>query len=236
MGGVGALCCQFCPLDPDLGSADCNSLVLNLRMGYCWAEVELAMAGLTPSVLTYSDDVHTYKLVPQTAATNASLANAAGMQFKQVMSDAVSIMRHNDPYTNCTLSELVDTYVPTGVNFDGSPAEHDDGSRRSEIVGSIFRDSYRAALEAQTGAITNTLAESDAQMAGAPTLQIGLARSYAGNFLSRAAAAHLWLGGMPGLQGDTTFTQCSSPRLSGPARRALGIFRSAGVSPVDVLN
>src|SRR5262249_32662385 len=60
-----------------------------------------------------------------------------------------------------------------------------------------------------------------------------------GEQLSRSAAAHLLVGGKAGFQGSTGATPraglCSAPEISGPAQRALSVFRESGISPSAIL-
>lgn len=67
-----------------------------------------------------------------------------------------------------------------------------------------------------------------------PSVTLAQSRRYYGPQLSRAEAAHLWVGGDAGL--PSTFKFCTSPELSGGARTAIGALRNSGVPPVDLLN
>lgn len=85
-------------------------------------------------------------------------------------------------------------------------------------------------------AVDNILAAADAQRSTATTTAQGAARSIAGYELSRAEAAHLLIGGDPGLLGSTTKAFCGSPELGGTAKAALDVLRRAAPDPDDVAN
>jgi len=228
------------PANTIAGAGNCNHWAWIVKNNYCAAEVLLGLAGLTPSPIsaTLTDSQtqvsHTYTVPPQAAATNAAFASAAFGYFQLAMSQAIAGMDNfgGAPTGGCDATALAAKYQTDSQD----PGELESTQKNlSAIFGSVFRDGYRAAVTANAGAITNTLAVSDAQQADAPSLQLALSRSYAGPQLSRSAAAHLLLGGVDGFMGDINQVQCSNSRLSGSARRALEIFRQAGVSPLDVM-
>lgn len=92
-------------------------------------------------------------------------------------------------------------------------------------------ESYYLALTATERAVEATLNASDAARSSSASPQKSMENSITGPLLSRAAAAHLLVGGDPGLLGSTTQGYCVGPELAPQARAALQLMRDAGIAP-----
>ena len=200
----------------------CLSMLEHAKGWYCRGELLLAIAGGAQDVVLVNNDVGVkYKVPPQSAATAASVATGAASYFSVAMQRITPIFSGQD-------------IVGDGIcSFSSTNIVHREQAGQAT---SLFIDSYQKAKKAHELASTNILSVADAQLASTANFQTGAARSMAGPELSRAALAHLLVGGAPGIAGSTSKAMCSGGRLSGPEKRALDIVREAGISPADVLN
>ncbi|HYQ41992.1 MAG TPA: hypothetical protein VER11_08490, partial [Polyangiaceae bacterium] len=212
----------------------CDRSVCGAADNYCEGEVYAALAGLVPKPIVFKNlsinggPPKDWTVPPQTSATNAKLLEQSRVSFLAAISEvteALSGIPETNTPARCSNTELVGPYR----NVSG-------GQRRSAMLGAVFRDSYTSALQSTRGEAEADIAVADAQKADAPSFQLSQARSMAGSGLSRSAAAHVYLGGVPGLAGDTTSGLCNATRLGGPAKKALDIMRQAAPLPADVLN
>lgn len=184
----------------------------------CYARSLLAAVQNPDSVALVRNNVQ-YRLVPQSTATNAGLAEQAVAEFTTAMKW----------WTTLFLGGGVTR--ANGIPL-GSPTVA-DAFEKAERVGWRFLEYYHLAREALDLAIENTVAAADAQLVSHSRLY--QARKISGAALSRVAAARMLVGSdFPGLLGSTTEPFCTGSRLSGPAARARDILRSAGPSPRDV--
>src|SRR5690606_27668856 len=80
-----------------------------------------------------------------------------------------------------------------------------------------------------------TVAVADRQLGSSSQSSISTARGLAGEDLSRAAAAHLYVGGKPGIQGDTKKALCSSFEFTQQTQKAIDIIRQLAPPPSKIL-
>lgn len=214
-----------CP-DPGASSTACSSMLGSASTWYCYGELALAVAsGAQDVVLTYHEAK--YKVPPQSAATTSKAAIDAAANFSEAMKHITPI------FSGENVSGAGACPPPNAANSTVPPGQLDRYT--AEQATSLFIDAYQKAKKAFELAGSSILSVADAQLASSANFQTGAARSMAGPDLSRAALAHILVGGEPGINGVTSKAMCSSGRLSGPAQRALEIIREAGVSPADVL-
>jgi hypothetical protein len=86
---------------------------------------------------------------------------------------------------------------------------------------------YERAVEATVNAADKLASSTGSE-------QLAIQRSISGAELSRAAAAHLLVGGDPGILGSTTQGFCLGPDLSPQARSALQLLRDAAPAPTKL--
>lgn len=165
----------------------------------------------------FSPEVLALKLPPQSTGTRAWLANQAARRYKSVIVQARAFLDDalGQEYTyNCTTAE-----------FAAFAAEAAAGLRQG-LIG------LERATE-EGGRLT--VAVADQQLGSSTQASISTARGLAGEDLSRAAAAHLYLGGKPGIQGDTKKALCSSFEFTQQAQKAIDIIRQLAPPPAKIL-
>ncbi len=230
-----------CFAGPSFQGNGCELVLTNLRRTTCVTEVLLALAQDNPEgIATWGnfDGSETRQWVagPQSAAAKAALAQHAIPYLVDQIEYAAWILagvrppqppQTVSPY-HCRLSDLKDWEIKpdSEVNVTVPLGEW----AASRLVGG-----YHDAKAAFDIVIENTLSVADAQRSSTPSMQLAAARSGAGVALSRAAAAHLLVGGEPGIFGSTTRGLCDAPRLTAQAKAALAVLRESGVHPLDVL-
>lgn len=108
------------------------------------------------------------------------------------------------------------------------------GPTAVSLFAETLLEAHRLTDELAADAVDALVGVADAQRSYSLEIQQGAARAISGAELSRAEAAHLLVGGDPGLMGSTSKAFCSSPELSGRARTALNVIRFAAPSPATV--
>ncbi len=204
----------------------------------CATQKLLEIVSLRSQPFPVITDGLNYEIPPQSTATNAILAKQA-MTFAQT---AVSIAT-NSLRTSMGLSDGLcsSQAVPwRGNTADGTPL------RIGPLLSHDLVDAVHLMREAAEKAADFTLALADAQMAE-PSLTNRIEYSRAAAELSRAAAAHLLVGGDPGIMGFVPGSLqatkyefrprealCTVGRLSPSGQAALAVLRQSGIAPVAV--
>jgi len=193
------------------------------------------------------------RLVPtQSAATSASLARQAMLEAPKAMLTAFCNLRlavglsplpsEGQGSVNCS-GTLPENTLKGRLNRDGTFDDHPAVVTPGSItLGAALADraaeAYYVFREAAERAAKLNVAVGDAQRAN-PSVSLQVSRGLAGFALSRAAAAHVLIGGTPGLLGSTQDESrpglCSVNELSAQGQKALSVLRDAGVSPEAVL-
>jgi len=104
------------------------------------------------------------------------------------------------------------------------------GAFYAEQAGELLRLTQDIAFDA----VDAVVAVADSQRSTTLDIKAGAARAVSGAQLSRAEAAHILIGGNPGLLGSVANPFCASDELTGRARKALAMIRRAAPSPVTV--
>jgi hypothetical protein len=209
-----------CPYQSNSGGVCSNHAFA--RSDLCIATTLIgATTGETPVVLKFYDSDGAGNVeatvLPQTAAVNAAMAKMASEYFNSAILNA-------------------DDYLRNVQQEDCARGNAYEGTTYGAFATSVFVQSYHGGIEALEVAVKNQLAAADAQTATTTSVELATARAVAGKDLSRAAAAHLLVGGDEGLAGNTTKGFCTAPGLSGPAQTALALLRQAAPAPTDVLS
>jgi hypothetical protein len=184
------------------------------------------------------EDLGNYDLVngevsvpPQSPSARAAILRYALDWTKGVLSGGIQesggLSDGLTTFTNCP-----NTGNPYSVG--GAVLPWSQGNYAAGLYAEVTVQAYDLLKELSEDTTDAILAAADAQRSLSTTTAQAAARSFAGEQLSRAEAAHLLIGGTPGLLGDTTKAFCSSPELSGRARGALGILRRTAPDPDDV--
>ena len=238
--------CNICLIDEALCIANHLLDVAGTRS----TPVELELTTIQPIPPLYS-------IPPQPTATNAALARIAFKHYAPAavfrafrharvavgLDDlpAVSWFEVNpDPCDAGTTAEpgtLADRINPNGM-LDDDPSSVEPGSISvAAALGQRVAESLSVFREAGFRTVELELAVADQQRSN-PSLSHQVSRGLTGWELSRVSAAHLLVGGSPGLLGTTRDTPrpgvCSTPQLSAQGEKALGILRDAGISPAAV--
>ncbi len=221
----------------EVGACQNNAAGGLTRSGaYCDAAASVCAAQrLLDAASTNATPVHvrvgttTDYLVPaQTRAASSSMARMSMSLSGWAMQAVASSFRR------AAALPQYDSYQYYGANTDLDDIF--EGDTVGSGMASQFVVAYSLYREAAEKAVDDVVAVADWQYSTTSSPTLASARSYAGSALSRVAGAHLLVGGESGLLGTSTQGFCSSPELTGPARRALGLLREAAVYPDDVLS
>jgi hypothetical protein len=105
------------------------------------------------------------------------------------------------------------------------------GDSVATVYAGAIGDAYELGVAAFERAVEATVNASDKLRSSSLSPSQATQRAISGSSLSRAAAAHLLVGGDPGVLGSTLTPLCSSPDLAPQARSALKLLRDAAVNP-----
>lgn len=165
----------------------------------------------------FSDQVSAVQFPPQSAATRAWIANLAASKYRTIIVDAKLALDR-------------------GINRSSGYICTDEGFDNLAATGAVALRQALIGLErALEEASRLTVAVADQQLGSSTQASISTARGLAGEDLSRAAAAHLYLGGKPGIQGDTKKALCSSFEFTQQAQKAIDIIRQLAPPPAKIL-
>jgi hypothetical protein len=236
--------CDFHNLCPGAAQSDCAGAACIQRSMLCTIRFLQSAALIRAEPLTLPrafrlkdepangnlDDLSNYdeifeevKVPPQSPGARVGLLRLALDLNKQSV-NALAI-----PASICTDQDQL--HLSAAADVPGQ-----SGVRAGGLWGEVTVEAFELLREISEDTVDAILGAADAQRSVSPTTAQGAARSSAGEELSRAEAAHLLIGGSPGLLGDTTTAFCSSPELSGSAQGALRVLRRAAPDPNDIGN
>jgi hypothetical protein len=204
----------------------CDIDICTDNTSLCFAKTYLSIVNQVGAPPT----VGTYTIPPQSAPTNAILAFTARYYASNAIFQARAIAGGLSDDRNLALSES----LCVDDSSQASAASTDGVTPRLVSATTIFAESYQTFREATDAQFQALLAASDEQLSSSSSLEQAEARAIAGTDLSRAAAAHVILGGAPGLNGLTTSPFCTMPELGPDATAALSLLRQSGLSPAAV--
>ena len=219
----------------------CENTLCVTRQELCKAHAVLEIIGIraesfdlvfTPDPLFDPNTTFHWQVPAQSAATNAALAQRALFSFGL------------NAFPWATLQQIA-SGEPVASNFCSQPVcQEPNGcapgtAEDRDYVSALstgFVEAYHLYKELFDVAVAQALAVADAELSSTPDLDTAVARSISAGELSRGAAAHLLVGGDPGLLGDETRGFCSVAELTPQAKAALSVFREAALPPeyVDV--
>jgi hypothetical protein len=163
----------------------------------------------------FASNVTALRFPPQSAPTRAWFAKQAAVGYEKLIIEARKALDDGlNENTSCDAEARAD--LATGAA----------AALRQALIGL-----ERATEEASRV----TIAVADQQLGSSTQSSISTARALAGEDLSRAAAAHLYLGGKPGIQGDTTKALCTSFEVTQQTQKAIDIIRQLAPPPVQQL-
>ncbi|MGE3673224.1 MAG: hypothetical protein AB7K71_26360, partial [Polyangiaceae bacterium] len=171
---------------------------------------------------TFTSGTKTYRIPPQSAATKAAMTEAS-VGLTTLLSLALAA---NIPSTECPAT-------PSGGEDLGDARALGPGSYGEFLAGALV-ENYFLGKEAWELNAQNSLAVADNQVGTAALRAVGLTRSYAGESLSRASAAHAFVGGAPMFQGDAK-PICTAQSLTPQGQAALSVLRESGLAPDALL-
>jgi hypothetical protein len=210
------------PRDLQFGCSDLEGFQLVSQPHYCRGELLLAMASGVDEVTfqPFGDVTYKARVLPQTAATNAALAQLAHQEFTLFIANSMHLIKQVIP---------ADALTPASCDLSYFRPV-------ASQLASMLADSYYQGSKALEVAASNATAVADAQLNTTPLNALAVQRNIANPALSRAAVAHYYVGGESGLyQANPPDAYCTSTELSAQAKSALGIFRQSGVDPSQVL-
>lgn len=211
----------------------CVSRACTSMTTMCTANMLTELASPRSGTYDIHADSETLRVPVQSASSNAAMLRAAS------------------PYVNESMHHIVGAFTDeTDVCFDESEdstrslsasrvLETDSSEEHvlAEALANTYVEGYHLQREITERYTDATLAVADWQRSH-PSLKVQVERSVHGAHLSRSDAAN-WLVGGNGLaepeEGPSgKMGLCTSPELSGPARRAVQVIREAAPPPADV--
>jgi hypothetical protein len=204
----------------DYGGSTCSSTyAIQVLVPLCEARTLLALATAQsdPIQIPFFGGTRAYDRI--TEANASQLATWASDLAQVALSAALSNLK--SPLTTGDLACKVNGLWKLGPS----------GRVITQDLAASAVASYYVALSATERAVEATLNASDAARSSSSSPQKSAENSITGPLLSRAAAAHLLVGGNAGLLGSTTQGYCIGPELPPQARSALQLLRDAGIAP-----
>lgn len=195
--------------------SSCGYVLGSALIDLCTSRTYLALASAQADPVSIPGPPGTTYLVDQVGdETSAALATEATVYAGQALDRVLAELK--SPGTGCR---------------NGTLWTRISGESAALHLGRIAGDAYYLGLKAFDRAIETTLNASDKLRGSSVSPKLAAQRALSGSLLSRAAAAHLLVGGNAGVDGDTLRPLCTSPDLSPQQRSAVKLLRDAGVSP-----
>ena len=221
-----------CKLRPD-GTAweeACEHLECDIALKLCMADLLLgiAEAQAQPLALVDYDDIR-YTIGPQSTATMADAAARAARLYDELTGDLGLALSGESGSVIPLAGEAYSYSAQCSEDELAADFLFDEDRTFTEFSTATFPDVYWRGREAFDTGVSYMAAVADAQRGSTPDLDVATARATVGLDLSRAAAAHLLVGGSNGLAGDATNALCSSAHLSPRGQLALGLMRESGL-------
>jgi hypothetical protein len=166
---------------------------------------------------TFDPDIYSVKFPPQSTATRVWMANLAAEYYRRTILSA---------------REYLDGALDGDTPLDCTPGGY---AKLAEESASGLRQALIGLERATEEAGRLTVAVADQQLGSSTQASIATARGFAGEELSRAAAAHLYVGGVSGIQGNTSRALCSSFELTAETQEAVDIIRQLAPPPSEIL-
>jgi hypothetical protein len=209
-------CQQSNPFLSPPSATSCESTLEDSYDQLCYARTFLAIASAQAEPVRVTQEngyQYVYDQVTDEAA--AVLAQEAATYSAGVLDSMVASLRN--PSALCKNASNVWSKI--------------GGSSAALTIARTAGEAYYLGLAAFERAIETTLNASDKLRSSSLSPTLAAQRAISGSSLSRAAAAHLLVGGTPGIAGDTLKPLCTSPDLTPQARSALTLLRDSGVNP-----
>lgn len=207
----------------------CASKLCDTMVNICGVHAALEIAGIRSGSFRIVASGVTWDVPPQTAAANVSIGNQA--VYRAGLAYSIAINSLYDASTAGSSSSRC-SRVSTDATFAGATTA--GGVTRASRFSSSVVEAYGLGREARFRLVEVSIAAGDAQQGLAATPDVARARALVGAQLSRAAAAHLLIGGAPGLYGSTSVAPWDAQALSPGAESAKRAFREAGVPPRSI--
>jgi hypothetical protein len=175
-----------------------------------------------------------FSIPPQSTETNEAIFEEARTSARGAATQALAGLRDGldiEDATFCSVGDL-NGNMSGAV---GANAGNINGRPRIDLLAQVLNDAYDVYIEATNGAVDATVAAAQAARS-APDRETAAERQQVGSKLSNAAAAHLLVGGNPGLKGARSELGLGTLRpLSEGGEKALGLMRQAALCPADVM-
>lgn len=227
---LGAMYAQcMTPVSADAsGNACWHDYLLNVSFNICVARSALALATAQSQALTFSYNFSptskgTMVIDKMTEANSAEVA-AYGADYARYGVD-YALKAIQTPPSECKT-------IAAPIQWTGSAETPARSMAQVFAAGAV--EAYYLVRAGYDKSIEATVNVSDSARSSTPSLPLRIGRSTLGAAFSRAAAAHLLVGGDAGILGSTTKGYCSNPPLSPQARQALDLIRDAAPQPAMV--
>lgn len=200
----------------------CTSFADHLKRALCIARTLQTVTTLRAESLRVQD----WLIPPQSSATNVALLRDARRWLAEWMeSRGHFILTSSSSELDCS---------------SGTPQLDDivEGSQITigRLLAELYVDGYHLYNDLAQQQVKFILSVADSERGSTSNLELAQARSFAQLDLSRAAAAHVLVGGAPGIRGQEDAAFCAEPELTAQGQRALTILRRTGIAPGLVLD
>jgi len=216
------------PSSPELSEAGYTELRL------CMARAYFRMAETARAPIVIKTTGATITIPVQSGAARITLY-ARAVEYARYAWD----MADDDLYEYLTTGSMTsgEDTQPQQSGQDGAVLLTDaEATTQAKLLGPIMREAFDRFQEYHLALIQQIVAVADAELASTTSTALSSFRGVSRDELSRSWAAHLLVGGDPGLTGIRGGTTCGTPKLSPQAERAVEIFRRAAPSPADILS
>lgn len=204
------------------GSGDaCGTNFFYTQAWLCGARVLETVAELRAQPLKWNNNK---EIPPQSSETQAALLR----QSLWMIANGLESARYSW-LEACEPEQLNGFVIPAGTS---TPSTHTVAGTLAQLIS----DGYHQYAAVADKAVGVTIAAADAARGSTPDLLLATTRQFAMADLSRAAAAHLLIGGQSGIHGSETQAFCSSPELTPQAGKALRLLRELGMAPSSIIS
>jgi hypothetical protein len=248
--------CNYLKLCPGVGNSDgCYFTACVSRQTQCVARVLQNVASVRAQPLKFT---RAYKFEPPVSSPDpsdlenpnnyvpitgefevpAQSAAARAAILREALALAKGSVEHLQTVTcSATGGQGADYVLPQPSPTDSrKPLPFPAGTTAAGLFAQTYVDAKHLIDDLTNDTVDAVVAVADSQRGSSSSLERATARAMSGVQLSRAEAAHLLLGGEPGLVGQVSRALCSSPELSGRAQRALAVIRRVAPDPEVVTN
>ena len=213
----------------DQNRSQCVAKTVQALQYQCVAEYILEIMSLRGSLIEITSETRTgWRIPEQPTAAKAALGSEA-LGFAQLGLDS------STKALNAMAGLPFPEFPLPACTADAELTTLDRQSTLAAVAAATFVDTVTLHRELVGATADAVLAAADAERGSTSSFSQAVRRSMFGNQLSRTSAAHLLVGGDPGLPAVDS-ELCTHPERSSQVLAATGILREAAISPAAVLD